>query len=126
MLHGRVVRGPSEGTVLDLPAAAEIEAMPGVFKFIRNGAFAAGLAEKKWDAIQAMRRLQARPFHRAGSAVAGGRRRRHAEGVAVARHRHSRRRQSGGGADEDGFGALHETMDQPRFDLGPSCALALG
>ena len=72
MLHGRVVRGPSEGTVLDLPAAAEIEAMPGVFKFIRNGAFAAGLAEKKWDAIQAMRRLQARPFHRAGPPLPAG------------------------------------------------------
>lgn len=62
MLHARVLRGPSEGTRLQLPPAREIEAMPGVVKFVQNGKFAAILAEKEWDAITAMRVLQALPY----------------------------------------------------------------
>ncbi len=62
MLHARVVRGPSEGTRLLLPPEAEIRAMPGLFKFVRNGNFQAVLAEREWDAIGLMRALQASPF----------------------------------------------------------------
>lgn len=62
MLHARVLRGPSEGTRLRLPPAHEIEAMTGVAKFVQNGAFAAILAEKEWDAIKLMRKLQASEF----------------------------------------------------------------
>jgi len=62
MLHARVLRGPSEGTRLSLPSADEIEAMPGVFKYVRNGDFAAILAEREWDAIKAMRTLQSAPY----------------------------------------------------------------
>lgn len=51
MLHARVIRGPSEGTRLKLPPRSEIEAMPGLAAFVQNGAFAAVLAEKEWDAI---------------------------------------------------------------------------
>ncbi|TPK75280.1 molybdopterin cofactor-binding domain-containing protein [Mesorhizobium sp. B2-4-17] len=62
MLHARVIRGPSEGTRLKLPPGTEIEAMPGLVKFIQNGDFAAILAEKQWDAIRLMRKLLASPF----------------------------------------------------------------
>ncbi|AHK47357.1 putative oxidoreductase beta subunit (plasmid) [Ensifer adhaerens OV14] len=62
MLHARVIRGPSEGTRLKLPPRSEIEAMPGLAAFVQNGAFAAVLAEKEWDAIRLMRKLQASPF----------------------------------------------------------------
>lgn len=62
MLHARVIRGPSDGTVLDLPPAAAIEAMPEVYKFVQNGRFAAVICEREWDAIKVMRRLQASPY----------------------------------------------------------------
>ena len=62
MLHARVVRGPSEGTRLKLPPDEEIERMPGLFKFVRNGDFAAVLAEREWDAIKLMRALQSAPY----------------------------------------------------------------
>nr|WP_328717842.1 molybdopterin cofactor-binding domain-containing protein [Ensifer adhaerens] len=62
MLHARVVRGPSEGTRLKLPERSEIEAMPGLVKFVQHGSFQAVLANKEWDAIRLMRKLQASPF----------------------------------------------------------------
>ncbi|MDM9627521.1 molybdopterin-dependent oxidoreductase [Rhizobium sp. S152] len=67
MLHARVIRGPSEGTRLKLPPRAEIEAMPGLVKFVEKGSFHAVLAEKEWDAIRLMRKLQASPFELARS-----------------------------------------------------------
>lgn len=62
MLHARIVRGPSEGTRLKLPPRSEIDAMPGLVRFVENGSFHAVLAEKEWDAIRLMRKLQASPF----------------------------------------------------------------
>ncbi|MGZ9719511.1 xanthine dehydrogenase family protein molybdopterin-binding subunit [Rhizobium miluonense] len=59
MLHARVVRGPSERTRLKFPPLAEIEVMPQLFKFVQNGDFAAVVAEREWDAIKLMRKLQA-------------------------------------------------------------------
>ncbi len=64
MLHARVVRGPSYGTrikALDLEAARW---MPGVVAVIRKGDFAAVVAEKEWQAIQAMRVAQAPDYIR--------------------------------------------------------------
>ncbi|AQZ52222.1 xanthine dehydrogenase family protein molybdopterin-binding subunit [Martelella mediterranea] len=66
MLHARVIRGPSEGTVLELPPKAEIEAMPGVFLFVQNGQFAAIVCEREWDAITVMRKLQSSPYRPSG------------------------------------------------------------
>ena len=67
MLHARVIRGPSEGTRLALPSDSEIEAMDGVVKFVRNGNFAAVVAEREWNAVKLMRRLQASPYELARS-----------------------------------------------------------
>ena len=67
MLHARLLRGPSERTRLRLPPAAAIEAMPKVVRFVQNGDFAAVVAEKEWDAIKLMRRLQASDYEPAGA-----------------------------------------------------------
>lgn len=72
MLHARVVRGPSEGTRLKLPPADKIATLPGMFKFVQDGDFHAVVAEKEWDAIRLMRKLQASPFDRPGPAFPNG------------------------------------------------------
>lgn len=58
MLHARVVRGPSYGTRLARPQLDRARKMPGVVAVIENGRFAAVVAEKEWQAIQAMRVAQ--------------------------------------------------------------------
>ncbi len=72
MLHARVIRGPSERTRLTLPSRTEVEAMPGVFRFVRDGDFAAVLSEREWDAVKTMRALQASPYERVGPAFPTG------------------------------------------------------
>ena len=64
MLHARVVRGPSDGTVLRAPDFAAAQRMPGVVKVVRDGRFAAVLAEREWTAVQALRVLQAGGWER--------------------------------------------------------------
>ncbi|HET9159832.1 MAG TPA: molybdopterin cofactor-binding domain-containing protein, partial [Caulobacteraceae bacterium] len=57
MLHARVLRGPSDGTSIDVSSvASQVEAMPGVVKLVRNGGFCAVVAEREWTAIQALQR----------------------------------------------------------------------
>jgi CO/xanthine dehydrogenase Mo-binding subunit len=66
MLHGRVVRGPSEGTRLkpaDIDAAAR---MPGV-QVVRDGRFTAVLATQEWQAIKALQHLQSAGWDRPGA-----------------------------------------------------------
>jgi nicotinate dehydrogenase subunit B len=58
MLHARVVRGPSDGTGLDAIDVAAATTMPGVVQLVRNGRFAAVIAEREWTAVQALQRLQ--------------------------------------------------------------------
>jgi CO/xanthine dehydrogenase Mo-binding subunit len=69
MLHARVVRGPSDGTALDALDLAAVQAMPGVVQVVRNGAFAAVVAEREWTAIQALRRLQRATWRRAAPEI---------------------------------------------------------
>jgi nicotinate dehydrogenase subunit B len=64
MLHARVVRGPSYGTVLETPDIAAVQAMPGIVQVVRNGRFTAILAEREWTAVQALQRLQRAPWKR--------------------------------------------------------------
>lgn len=64
MLHARVVRGPSHGTRLAIPRLDEAAAMPGVVAIVRDGDFAAVVAEGEWQAVQAMRVAQASDFIR--------------------------------------------------------------
>ncbi|MDB5463121.1 MAG: putative oxidoreductase subunit protein [Phenylobacterium sp.] len=69
MLHARVVRGPSDGTEFTALDIAAVSAMPGVAQVVRNGRFAAVIAEREWTAIQALQRLQQAPWRRAAPAI---------------------------------------------------------
>ena len=69
MLHARVARGRSEGERLKAPDIAAVEALPGVVKVVRKGAFLAVVAERQWTAIQAMRALQKGGSERAAPAL---------------------------------------------------------
>jgi CO/xanthine dehydrogenase Mo-binding subunit len=59
MVHARVVRPPSMGARLRSLDAAPVEKMPGVLKVVRNGNYLAVIAEREFQAIQAMRALAA-------------------------------------------------------------------
>lgn len=64
MLHARIVRGPSYGTRLTKPNFDAARKMPGVVAVIQKGDFAAVVAKKEWQAIQAMRVAQASDYVR--------------------------------------------------------------
>lgn len=59
MLHARVVRPPSQAATLAEVDMASTEAMPGVVSVIRDGSFLAVVAEKEFQAVNAMRTLTA-------------------------------------------------------------------
>ncbi len=59
MVHGRIVRPPSYGAVLQSVDAAAVEKMPGVIKVVRDGSFLGVIAEREFQAIEAMRALAA-------------------------------------------------------------------
>jgi nicotinate dehydrogenase subunit B len=59
MLHARAIRQPSiNAKLLDFDTAP-IEQMPGVVKIVRQGSYLAVVAQKEWQAIKAMRALEA-------------------------------------------------------------------
>lgn len=57
MVHARVVRPPGPGAKLRAVDTARVEKMPGVLEVIRDGSFLAVVAEREFQAIQAMRAL---------------------------------------------------------------------
>ncbi|HYH41288.1 MAG TPA: molybdopterin cofactor-binding domain-containing protein, partial [Burkholderiales bacterium] len=57
MLHARVARPPGPGMRLAGGDFAEVEAMPGVVKVVRDGSFLAVLARREEQAIRALRRI---------------------------------------------------------------------
>lgn len=59
MVHARVVRPPSYGARLRELRTAEVEKMPGVLRVVRDGSFVAVVAEREFEAILAMRALEA-------------------------------------------------------------------
>jgi CO/xanthine dehydrogenase Mo-binding subunit len=59
MLHGRIIRPPSNGAQLTAVDTAAAEAMPGVVQIVRDGSFLAVVAEREFTAIKAMRALAA-------------------------------------------------------------------
>jgi CO/xanthine dehydrogenase Mo-binding subunit len=71
MLHARVVRARSVGQRLKPADVAAVEAMPGVAKVVRKGAFLAVVADRQWTAIQAMRALQKAGSERRGAPLPG-------------------------------------------------------
>src|SRR5271155_1933425 len=59
MVHGRIVRPPGYGAVLDSVDTSAVAKMPGVLKIVRDGSFLAVIAEREFQAIEAMRALAA-------------------------------------------------------------------
>ncbi len=59
MVHGRIVRPPSYGAKLTAVDTSGVEKMPGVLKAVRDGNFLAVIAEREFQAIEAMRALAA-------------------------------------------------------------------
>ena len=59
LLHARVVRPPSYGAKLLAVDTAGVEKMPGVVKVVRDGSFLAVVAEREFQAVEAMRALAA-------------------------------------------------------------------
>jgi nicotinate dehydrogenase subunit B len=59
MVHGRIVRPPSYGAVLQSVETPAVEKMPGVIKVVRDGSFLAVIAEREFEVIAAMRALAA-------------------------------------------------------------------
>jgi nicotinate dehydrogenase subunit B len=59
MVHARVVRPPSYGAQLVSVDDAAVQKMPGVLKVVRDGSFLAVIAEREFQAIEAMRALAA-------------------------------------------------------------------
>ncbi|MBT0811246.1 xanthine dehydrogenase family protein molybdopterin-binding subunit [Litoribacter ruber] len=58
MIHARVMRPPSYGAkLIDFPKE-EVEGLPGVIKTVKDGSFLAVLAEREFDAIKGLQRLQ--------------------------------------------------------------------
>ena len=59
MVHARVVRPPGYGARLDSVETAAVEKMPGVLKVVRDGSYLAVIATREYQAVRAMRALQA-------------------------------------------------------------------
>jgi nicotinate dehydrogenase subunit B len=57
MVHARVVRPSGPGAQLTALDSSRVERMPGVLKVVRDGNFLAVVAEREYQAIQAMRAL---------------------------------------------------------------------
>src|SRR5262249_14046045 len=57
LAHGRVVRPPSYEARLPAVDRRAVERMPGVIKVVRDGSFLAVIADREYQAIQAMRAL---------------------------------------------------------------------
>jgi nicotinate dehydrogenase subunit B len=57
MVHARVVRPPSYGASIRAVDTEEAERMPGVIGTVRDGNYLAVVAEREWQAINAMRVL---------------------------------------------------------------------
>ena len=57
LVHGRVIRAPSQGATLVEVDPTAVERLPGVLKVVREGDFLGVIATREWQAIQAAARL---------------------------------------------------------------------
>ena len=58
MLHGRVVRPPAIGAILQSIDEDSVKDIPGLSRVVRIGNFVGVIAETEWSAVQAARRLE--------------------------------------------------------------------
>ncbi|HEY2530637.1 MAG TPA: molybdopterin cofactor-binding domain-containing protein [Xanthobacteraceae bacterium] len=126
MAHARVVRPPSYGANLVDVYTAGVEQMPGVRKVVRNGSFLAVVAEREFQAVQAMRALataarwQEKPSLPKDADLAAVIMALPARDIAVVDHRQS-------GVSPTPAERLEATYTRPyqlHGSIGPSCAVA--
>ena len=120
MLHARVVRPSAPGATLAGLDAAPIERMPGVVAVVRDGNFLAVVAEREFQAIQAMQALAAAAQWTPGPALPkpdfAALRAQPSEDTAIV----DRRTPTSGRTIE----ASYTRAYQAHASIGPSCALA--
>ncbi|HEX7054272.1 MAG TPA: molybdopterin cofactor-binding domain-containing protein [Burkholderiales bacterium] len=123
MVHGRVVRPPSPGAQLRSLDASQVERMPGVLKVVRDGRFLGVIAEREWQAIQAMRALAAaarwdeRPTLPAPQKL-------HDTLVSLSSQREVIADRSSRGEGATRLEAAYRRSYQMHASIGPSCAIA--
>ena len=126
MLHARVVRPPRPGATLTALDAAPVERTPGVVAVVRNGSFLAVVAEREFQAIQAMRALEAMAQWSEGTRLPNP-----ADFVRSLKNLPSQqgvvaeRGQGGGSAASQTYQATFTRPYQIHGSIGPSCAVAL-
>ena len=117
MVHGRIVRPPSYGAVLESVDTSAVEKMPGVLKVVRDGSFLAVIAEREFQAIEAMRALAAAarwqesaklPDMAALPALLAG--------LPAQGHQGARSAAAGAGKRENNLGDLYPALRLARFD----------
>jgi len=125
MVHARVVRPPRPGATLTNLDASVIERMPGVVAVVRNGSFLAVVAEREFQAIQAMRVLEASARWSDGARlpppdnfIQSLKNLPSQQGVVA-------ERSQGGPAAAQTFQATFTRPYQIHGSIGPSCAVAL-
>ncbi|WP_299986531.1 molybdopterin cofactor-binding domain-containing protein [uncultured Pontibacter sp.] len=69
MVHARVLRPPGYGATLQAIPEQRVSKMPGVLRVVRNGSFAAVIASKEYQAIQALEALKAEATWESGPAL---------------------------------------------------------
>lgn len=125
MLHARVVRGPSDGTRLVSPDLAGVSRLPGIAKVVRDGNFAAILAEREWPLVAALQSLNRAGWERTGPPLPRG------DLADALRHMPSRDRLILDSHDAPGavpVRRLSASYARPYLmhgSIGPSCAVAL-
>lgn len=124
MVHARVVRPPRPGATLAELDASAAERMPGVVTVVRNGSFLAVVAEREFQAIQAMRVIEAaarwtegRKLPTPDNFIETLKMRPSQEGVVAERGQ-------GGAASAQTFQATFTRPYQIHGSIGPSCAVA--
>ena len=122
MVHARVVRPSGPGAQLASLDTAATERMPGVLQVVRDGNFLAVVAEREWQAIQAMQALSTAAQWTPGPAlpkpdtIIATLRALPSQDSAIV----DRRTPSAGRS----LGASYTRQYQAHGSIGPSCALA--
>ena len=125
MVHARVVRPPSYGAQLASLDDAAVRKMPGVLQVVRDGSFLAVVAEREFQAIEAMRALAAAArWNETAKLPDAAGLRRVSDQLAGAGHHGAR---PAAGPRPRGAKTLSATYSRPYLShgsIGPSCAVA--
>ena len=125
MLHARVVRPPSYRAQLTTVDMTSVERMPGIVTIVRDGNFLAVVAEREFQAIQAMRSLaaaarwQERPTLPKQSELSAALLKLPAEDFTIFEKR------AGVTAPATSLAATYSRPYLAHASIGPSCAVAL-